>query len=466
MKTRQLIKRIAPEKLRYFLRPFNYYTLFIYSCCYLKRTLFDFFNRPFRFPLQQTITNIFPEHVLLDSDDRDISRNFRESGFHVEEGRHCLYLSKENDLQKIMSSTYKKYPDRIGIKVIKSRQISPDNTPYYASAKNAPASNFITMRAVGSTLQKIIISNILSLSGCAPRVYDLVYFKVGEYRFFGLIVQHIEGEIVSGKAGELFIEKFRAILKKEHIETVAVKENKDFQPPEYNNNILADSNGTPTYVDIQNFEMLGWRDFHYPQKLLKRFDVIPCFPDTKVVKRKEISYMNAQRLKRKIQRLNGRFVQYLTEKCFKLKESIIFDIGYPIGLMTGFALSSGAAWSYILDMDDDGKIAERYLFENGFSRFELIQFLSKNEKALEKNRIDCLCYSLRYGLRLLLTLTNSMKPQFVLIDTCFSNCEKDILLSVNLKLKENGFLFLDSDNMGSNNAGSGLLLYQKTEPLK
>lgn len=450
MKTRQLIKRNVPEKLRYFLRPFNYYSLSIYSCYYLKRRIFNLFNRPFIFHFQQTITHIFLKHVFSESGNNNISENFKESGYHVEEGRHCIYLFKKKDLQKILNSSFEKYPNRIGVKVIKNRQMSPDNTPYYTSSKNAHASNFITMRAVGSTLEKVMISNILSISGCAPRVYDLVYIKMGEYRFIGLIVQHIDGKIVSGKAGEDFIDKFKAILKKEHVEIVALKESKDFKPPEYNNNIIADSNGSPKYVDIQNFAILGRKDFHYPQELLKRFEVAPCFPDTKVVKRKEISYMSAQRLKNKIQKCNAQFKQYLTEKCFKLKESIIFDMGYPVGLMTGFALSSGAAWSYILDMDDDGKIAERYLFENGFSRFELCSLSISCYSEKKITEIDLLVYYWQFDIKLILELSRHILIHNLLLDCHNMIGDKNYMIEIDNKLNQIGLFSVTTPSLFKN----------------
>lgn len=465
MSFKLLLRSIIPRPIKIFLRLDNYYYQGFYFYIFIKRIVCNARNFISGFPLKQSVPAIRSNITLMDSVGLITSDILKQAGIAFSEGRHCLYISTKDSIAIINGQLSNRYPCEVALKLVKSKEISGNGTPYYTSKKNAHASNCITIRAVGSVFEKVIISNLLSLSKYAPRVYDLICLESSGVICYALVVQHVDGDVVRGERGCFFIEKFKKAVEHHEIDMVATRKSKDFRPPDFNENIISGPFG-PMYVDIQNFGILKKRKHYYPQGLLQRFNL--GIPGTISVSdnAKRLSSWKKRKLHRRIKEFYFLCNSILSKQGLNIFNRSLLDAGYPLGLFTLWALATGARWSYILDMKKDGKNAEKYLFENGFSRFELIQFPSKNEKALEKNRIDCLCYSLRYGLRLLLTLTNSMKPQFVLIDTCFSNCEKDILLSVNLKLKENGFLFSDSDNMGSNNAGSGLLLYQKTEPLK
>ncbi len=113
-------------------------------------------------------------------------------------GRHVYYVNKEKDIYNLLPSLPHFYPKPIGLKIIKSNVISDDGTPYYTSNKNAPSSTWITMKAVGSIKEKMIISNMLSLNEMAPRVFDLIKIKIGHSYYFALIVEHVEGKTVTG----------------------------------------------------------------------------------------------------------------------------------------------------------------------------------------------------------------------------------------------------------------------------
>ena len=83
-----------------------------------------------------------------------------------------------------------------------------DGTPFYCGLNASKTATKIIMTAVGSVEEKKIISNLLSEHHVAPRVYDLIKLKSDNNVIFGMVVEHIEGEVVNGLEGEIFIEKF------------------------------------------------------------------------------------------------------------------------------------------------------------------------------------------------------------------------------------------------------------------
>lgn len=168
-------------------------------------------------------------------------------------GRHSVYIFLPDDIRKINKDINECYPGSIGLKIIKSRQIAPDNTPYYTSSILAPASSTWSMKAVGSMEEKKAVSNLLHLKKVAPRVYDIVKLESEDGSFqFAFVVQHIDGDVVHGEKGLSFINRFKEVMAGYGMETISITEHCDLRPPEYRDNIVRNENGI-WYVDIQNF---------------------------------------------------------------------------------------------------------------------------------------------------------------------------------------------------------------------
>lgn len=432
MTIREDIKKSIPEKARYFLRLDNYRDLFFYISILFKRLFFYCFSIPSRYPLKQVINTISVELNLLKKNDFNIALSLRESGFSFQEGRHCVYLSDKDDLTRLLGDVVSNYPQPVGLKIIKSKEISPDGTPFYTSARNAPASNSITMRAVGSLLEKVIISNILSLSGFAPRVYDLIRFKISGCQFFGIIVQHIDGDQVTGKAGLDFMDSFRRILKKENVTIVAVKRNKDFQPPDFNHNIYS-SPGGAVYIDIQNFGIFPKKGNSYPARFL--------------------------RLNSKLKSAPKSFELFLSDQKVDLKGGVIFDMGCPSGLFTSLALSLGAFWSYILTQNEEGEKVKRFLFENGFSRFQLNKVSNQNDFEKITHEIKLLFFHVNHGFDALIRLVHSNHIQNLLLD--FDNVESNTIRKRKVMQQLNEIGYFCTDQSLSFCEDFNMILYSK-----
>ena len=461
MSLRKPLKKILPHKIRYFFRVENYQNFYFYSLYLLKRRFLSF---SFSWvPLKQSIHTFSSNMPLGKPEGTQISSSLKNAGVHFDEGRHCIYISKKDSLAKINRELHGKYPCQVALKIIKSREISGDDTPYYTSRENAPASNWITIRAVGSVLEKIIISNLLHNFDCAPRVYDLVRLEYDNSVLYALVVQHIDGKVVHGESGLAFIKKFKAILKKQHIDIVAVNKNKDFKPPGFNNNVISGPEGC-RYVDIQNFAILRNRRNRYPQGLLQRFDPAKYQLTPAVARGQELSWWNSRKLNRKIARFASCCDSFLSQQDLTAEGLSLFDAGYPLGLFTLWALSSGARWSWVMDVEKEGKIVEKYLFENGFSRFGMYQIHPQNKNVVEIRHTNFLCYSLKYGEELFFTLINTINVQYLLVDTCLTDYDKIDISSVDTKLKKCGFRSVSGRHI-LNDHDINLMLYHRKDAL-
>ena len=184
-----------------------------------------------------------------------LSDYLKQKGIYVLEGMHSIYVSLPCDIDALCPDLRRGYPENIGLKIIKSQEDAPDHSRYYTSYKLAPASTAFSMRAVGSVFEKVIVSNLLNLNKCAPRVYGNIKLKYNELIFDGLVVQNIEGEMVTGEAGVRFMNIFKKTLNTLGIGTVSIKEHSDLLPPDFRNNIKFDGKDY-YYVDIQNFIFL------------------------------------------------------------------------------------------------------------------------------------------------------------------------------------------------------------------
>lgn len=410
---RQLLKRLLPARIRFFLRIENYKDLFLFSgfCC--KRFLAFFSSLPATLALHQSIPTVqFGSLAANDPNERQIAEILASHRLKYNQGRHCLYVSDKADLQKIVPGLTEHYPCRIALKIVKSQEISLDGTPYYTSRKTAPATNFISMLAVGTVLEKVVISNILATFACAPRVYDLIRLTFADVCYYALVVEHIGGDSITGEAGRVFVETLKTILRKQNIEIVAVKRNKDFQPPGFNQNIIDSSTGCK-YIDIQNFAMFSKKE-HCFQGIVEKLDNSNIFADLEVFKRNSLSIFCKRKLNKKICEFSQWYCQYLTGSGIALQNLTLFDIGSPLGLYTMSALANGARWSYVYD-DKEGISIERLLYRNGFSRFCPFTYPSGGQSQ-KKISVDLFCFSYQSETHLLSHLVSIVDTEYLLVD--------------------------------------------------
>lgn len=271
----------------------------------------------------------------------------KSQGYTVFEGRHSIYLGDSDDIEQFCPGLLKRYPKGVGLKIVKSQAISNDSTPYYTSCKIAPASTWFSMRAVGSMLEKMTVSNLLYLEGVAPRVYDIVQLTTNQgIRHYAFVVEHVQGAVLTGSSASEFMKSFKRALNVNGMETISIKEHRDLRPPEYNRNIVSGDCLT-CYVDIQNFVLL---DKERVEKVVGKMKKYLWSLDTyqTILKSIEKTGVSFQDLK------------------------ILLLGNYSAGLLPA-VLSNGARWcSAILQDEDVLESYEKALYLYGMSRFDLL----------------------------------------------------------------------------------------------
>ncbi len=307
----------------------------------------------------QPIT-VLASSINFGSDPARLEHILDKHGIRYKSGRHSVYLGDCADIDRVSRSLCGIYPERVGLKLIKSRQISGDATPYYTSAELAPASTRSSMVAVGSMLEKVIVSNLLHAHRVAPRVYDLVKLVSEDGGFhFGFVVQPVDGAVVTGAKGEAFITAFKQTLASLHLKTVSIGEHCDLRPPDFRHNIMEDENGV-YYVDIQNFV--------FKNQLYKRE------PETAVSKRfaddllsRFVTHYSIE----SFQRFNDALLELINLFSLVSPAMLIVDACTGIGTAGIGLLSSGKTWVHFIRDKEDARIVRSFLYSQGYTRFAI-----------------------------------------------------------------------------------------------
>ncbi len=367
------IKRILPKEARDFIWQRRRDLLFLVYL--LRRIVRQIVYRSHYSEIEKSLKQyIFTHDVSLPFDSVEgLSQEFTRLNFKFSEGRHTFYLYRDNDIEKLSKKILSFYPYKIGLKIIKSAEISNDGTPYYTSSKVASRSSTITSRAVGSIREKMIISNILNLRGVAPRVYDIVRLRFKNRVAFAMVVQHIEGDILKGEAAKEFMRRFKRIIRDEYIQILGEKDHVDFRPPDYRNNIISNREKT-YYVDIQNFAIFDKKQ--RDKQLSQAIQEVTHFGDSRIMRPSEYAYQSVPGLNIKGKRDTlyriYKIQDLLDKNNISLKGHTVLDIGCNLGIFIMHFLSKGARWGVGLDMPKIVNVATRFLIERGFSRFDLI----------------------------------------------------------------------------------------------
>ena len=361
MGIRAKLKRIVPESLWPFFRKIDKYVI---DATYLYLSQKRSFQRSRIDPhhcFQQQI-KVFSTDLSFGESGSHLETSLLNAGFKCKSGRHSVYVWRQEDINRIHPNITISYPDKsVGLKIVKSRQIAPDNTPYYTSSILAPASSKWSMKAVGSMEEKKAVSNLLHLSGVAPRVYDIVKLEsMDGSSQFAFVLEHIDGEIVHGEEGERFISKFKNAMSDYGMETISIAEHSDLRPPDFRDNIVASDAGT-YYVDIQNF-VLGdstlIRDTE--NKLINHLNHLSDTPQD-IIRADKTGKIDWERYSR----FNQAIFSELEKVGVELNQSILFfSPRCVLQVSTIFALYRGALWCYLGD-----EALKKWLFMNGCTRF-------------------------------------------------------------------------------------------------
>ena len=410
---REILKSLLPGRIRFFLRAQNYKDLLLFSSFCCKRLWRFVASLPVSAPPRQSIPL---SQCCIDEqeypDGCELSDFLSSCNISFNQGRHCIYISDQAAIQNLAPDLIDRYPDNFALKIIKSREMSSDGTPYYTSRKNAPATNYVSMVAVGTVLEKVVISNILATYNYAPHVYDLIQIVINDVCHFALVVEHISGDCLTGEQGQGFIENFKKALQCQDIEIVAVKRNKDFQPPQFNLNIIGSTAG-PKYIDIQNFALFSQKRLSCEWFVEKQCSS-NIFADVTFSESRFPSLFTERKLNKQI----GHFSQWCRKYLIRIgvapSQITIFDAGSPIGVYTMCVLANEASWSYVFSEHRECLSVERSLFRNGFSRFTVIASIADDCKT--RLTVDLLCFSYQVESELLFTILGVVDTQYLLID--------------------------------------------------
>lgn len=382
MEIRNKLKRILPEPLWPYFRRIDKH---IVDATYFYLSFRRDFKRkkinPGHHLSQQIYT--FRTQLSFGSGPGDkLEQLLKEEGITCRSGRHSVYIFLQEDIRKIHKNISKYYPGPIGLKLIKSRQIAPDNTPYYTSSILAPASSAWSMKAVGSMEEKKAVCNLLHLKKVAPQVYDIVRIESQDGSFhFAFVVQHIDGDVLHGEEGLTFIARFKKILDSFGMETISITEHCDLRPPEFRNNIINNENGT-WYVDIQNF-VLG--DKSFVQSIEK--DAINYLSRKSNVVGKLILTGSGGTIDwEEYKRINHIIFEALLQVGIRAENSfIIFGTHSMWQFSAFFALYSGALWCHFTK---GSEALIKVLFLYGYTRFSY-DSQSGAMYSLAKEHPDC-----------------------------------------------------------------------------
>ena len=364
MQIRSELKKRVPSTLWPFLRAVDKYVIYAtYVYLALRRSYQK--KRLHLSSCRQSIPVFDSALPFSPAGGHELKLMLEKAGINCLSGRHSVYVGDKRHIDKINAAISGAYPEKIGLKIIKSRQLSPDGTPYYTSSELAQASTYWSMRAVGSMAEKVVVSNLLHSENSAPRVYDLIKLQSANGAFhYAFVVQHIDGEIIHGEQGSDFIARFKMILTRLGLETISISEHSDLRPPEFRNNIVGNSQGT-WYVDIQNFVLANPSLIQQAKR--SALQVLSLKNRAGLVGSRDTGAFLSDLYEA------GGFDELLTKllgaQGVALSETV-FLTELRMGLMFApLLLRQGVSWVYISGVDDDH--CKKWFYLHGLSRISL-----------------------------------------------------------------------------------------------
>ena len=327
----------------------------------------------------------------------EIKKIFDKNGIKYRAGAHSIYIHRIEDINKINKQLLYDYPKNIGLKIIFSQIISKDGSVFYTSNKIGPSSSIISVKAVGSVLDKMVVSNILYLHDISPRVYDIIWIKSKEYTLQAMVVKHIDGDFIRGKEGESLINKLINIIKNEDIKILGFGlKSIDFRPPKFNYNIINDSSGNLYYVDIQNFE------FKFKNRnILNLFPILNkkiFLTDKNLLKNDKYSIQSISssidfriRTDKQIKII----FNFFKKNEYSIYNKTVLDIGCNNLMLLFNFLNQGIRWCVGLDKPEIIEYLKKLFFYNKFSRINFIgcnPFKSEVHKLLPQKYFDIILY--------------------------------------------------------------------------
>jgi hypothetical protein len=209
-------------------------------------------------------------------------------------------------------------------------------------------------------LEKVIVSNLLHTHCVAPRVYDLVKLVSEDGGFqFGLVVQPVDGEVVTGQKGQKFIAVFKQTLASLQLKTISIREHCDLRPPDFRYNIMEDESGV-YYVDIQNFVFKNQSYKIKPAAVVRK-----CFADDLLSR--FVTHYSIE----SFQRFNDVLLELINHSGLISPAMLIVDACTGIGTAGIGLLSSGKTWVHFVRENQETSAIRSFLYSQGYTRFDI-----------------------------------------------------------------------------------------------
>ncbi|MEA3438538.1 MAG: hypothetical protein U9R43_18890, partial [Thermodesulfobacteriota bacterium] len=214
-------------------------------------------------------------------------------------------------------------------------------------------------------------------------VFDIVKIKNPRNAYWALVVQPVEGKVVTGERGVIFIKKLTKVLRKAGIKTLGISNHKDFRPPDFRNNIMSDKNGT-YYVDIQNFVFF---DCQYRRHLLQKIERLEEKHRTLAVSYSDgVTAIKKRKNRRKEpDRYRKELDVFLTDNRLSFEKAYVLNIGCRTGALVTHALRRMSSWCVGICDEQDVLTLTEWLFCQGHTRFDLMPI--SNTENLRKHTL-------------------------------------------------------------------------------
>lgn len=321
-------------------------------------------------PLCQSIPRVNSIiHLGSETTPDNLVHRFKKERLSFKSGRHSVYIYRPEDITRIYPELLQWYPYPFGLKIIKSREMASDFTPFYTSRHLAPASSWFSMFAVGSMRDKMMISNLLAGEEVAPRVYDLVKLESEDGGWqYALVVEHMGEEVVTGSDGIEFIERFTSALNKLGMQTLSIKEHCDLRPPDFRHNIIK-GRFYACYVDIQNFVM-----FHraFSNGVLSKTERLKKLETNPILLTALMEASRKQQNSHDLFSCNCNLLQdFLGQNGVCIENLLLVDKSNGSGIFSMCCLHLGARWCVMVREESRVKWFASYMTLLGYSRFQV-----------------------------------------------------------------------------------------------
>lgn len=298
----------------------------------------------------------------------DLIGSLRAQGLIVHEGGHAIYVPPQAGIEQALGGWLSAYPANSGVKILKDLR-SPDKARYLTGLSTSAVRELI----VGAPVDQVVVANFMHSRGLGPRVWDVVHLVGDGVECTAFVVEHIDGRIPTTEECQAFLDQLAVIRSTTglRVPLPSWERNPEFRCPDCAGNLLADTEGNPSYVDFQNFSLVRGS---WTEAVLARARADLHFGETDPSGRRylyqRVPGMN-EGAKRNTEQRWAYFVGQLSQHGLSPSGRLVLDVGCNAGMMIHQSLVAGARWGLGWDRPSVVAVTEELLLSLGTTRFSL-----------------------------------------------------------------------------------------------